>query len=107
MTEPKTIEQHFNKLTPAEAELLTLLAEECAEIVQIVCKIQRHGLTSYHPNHPERSNRAELQREMGDVRAAMILLCQAGVTDKNKIHKWADEKIGRVQQYLHHARVSS
>lgn len=41
---------HFNKLTPAEAERLAMLAEECGEVIQVVGKILRHGFESYHPN---------------------------------------------------------
>ena len=35
--------EHFNGLTPAEDERLAMLAEECAEVIKIVSKIQRHG----------------------------------------------------------------
>ena len=44
--------EHFNKLTPAEDERLAMLAEECAEVIQIVSKIQRHGYDSWHPDDP-------------------------------------------------------
>ena len=33
----------FNGLTPAEAERLALLMEECGEVVQIIGKVLRHG----------------------------------------------------------------
>lgn len=100
-----TSNQHFNGLTPAEAELLTLLAEECGEVVQAVCKILRHGLDFHHPVSGE-VNRAILEKEMGDVRAAMIALCNNGLTSKDQIHRRADEKLQRVGQWLHHAKVT-
>lgn len=116
MTELKTIEQrarpagtvileHFPELTPVEVELLALLAEECGELVQAIGKILRHGLTSYHPEHPDQSNRARLAHEMGDVRAAMILVCEAGIVAKTRVHERADDKLRRVNDYLHHAVV--
>ena len=40
-TEPDT--PHFNKLTPAEAERIDYLAEECAEVVQQCMKTLSHG----------------------------------------------------------------
>jgi NTP pyrophosphatase (non-canonical NTP hydrolase) len=103
-------EQHFNGLTPAQAELLALLAEECGELVQAIGKTLRHGLDSVNPLVPpgtDRSNRGWLEKEMGDVRAAMILLCEASITDKAAVHSLADVKRASVQQWLHHARVTS
>lgn len=97
------IKQPFSGLSPAECERLDLLIEECAEVIQIACKVLRHGYTSHHPeqmNGPD--NRAELEREMGDVRYAMILLSSAGDVDKERIHEWAYEKSSDVRQYLHH-----
>lgn len=94
--------EHFNGLTPVEAELLALLAEECGELVQAIGKILRHGIFSYHPD-TEVNNIHSLHKEMGDVRAAMILLCQNGVTVKEKVHAMADEKLAKVGKYLHHA----
>ncbi len=94
--------EHFNGLTPAAAELLAILAEECAEVIQIISKIQRHGLRSYHPESRE-VNAYTLEREMGDVRAAMILVCEAGIARKSTVHLLADEKLKRIDRYLHHS----
>jgi NTP pyrophosphatase (non-canonical NTP hydrolase) len=92
---------HFNKLTPAEAERLALLSEECGELVQAIGKILRHGYESCHPETMIR-NRVALEHEMGDVRAAMIILCEAGDTDKYAVHMNADKKLKFVRPYLHH-----
>jgi len=62
--------EHFNKLTPAEDERLAMLAEECAEVIQIVSKIQRHGYDSRHPADPlKTTNRAMLRKEVADIAA--------------------------------------
>lgn len=94
--------EHFNELEAYEAELLALLAEECGEVVQAIGKILRHGIGSYNPSEPSISNRDRLTREMGDVRAAMILLCEAGVISKDRVHAAADDKRARIGKYLHH-----
>jgi NTP pyrophosphatase (non-canonical NTP hydrolase) len=99
------VSEHFNRLTPAEAERLALLAEECGECVQAIGKILRHGYESFNPYddpHNCPSNRQRLEREMGDVRAAMIMLCEAGDTSKAQVHRNADDKLRRVRKYLHH-----
>lgn len=91
----------FNKLTPAEAERLALLAEECGEVIQIVGKILRHGYNSTHPNGTL-TNRSLLEKECGDVRHAMIRLCEADDLAKNNIHNYADTKAKTIKKYLHH-----
>ena len=60
--------KHFNSLTPAEAERLAMLAEECAEVIQIVGKILRHGYESRHPDGGP-NNRSILEREITDLMA--------------------------------------
>jgi NTP pyrophosphatase (non-canonical NTP hydrolase) len=99
------VSQHFNGLTPAQAELLALLAEECAEVIQVIAKIQRHGLLSCNPNDPERTTNLNLlHRELGDVRAAMVMLSRAGVLHLGQLPALAGLKLERVREYLHHTR---
>lgn len=82
---------HFNQLTPPVAERLAMLAEECAEVVQIVCKILRHGAGSYHPDDEDRTPNAELLRgELIDLLAVMVLM--KGADDFRPI---ADAEIDR------------
>jgi hypothetical protein len=70
--------EHFNKLTPAEAERLAMLAEEAGEIVQIVGKILRHGYESYHPDSPNGpSNRQMLENEIADFEAVFQMMDDA------------------------------
>ena len=99
--------KHFNQLTPAEDERLALLAEECAEVIQIVAKIQRHGYGSYHPDDPTTTNRQLLEREAGDVMAALDLLAAHGIArvsdlDTNEIETWRKAKHDKIGRYLHH-----
>lgn len=61
--------EHFNGLTPAQAERLAMLAEECGEVIQVIGKILRHGYDSYHPDRPHITNRELLQRELTDLAA--------------------------------------
>ena len=68
--------EHFNRLTPAEAERLAMLAEEAGEIVQVVGKILRHGYESYHPDNPHSTNRDLLAKEVTDILAVIELMDQ-------------------------------
>lgn len=60
-------------LTEPEVELLTMIAEEAAEVVQAVTKTLRHGLESRHPDGGP-TNREALSGELADLGA----LLQAG-----------------------------
>ena len=93
--------EQFNELSAAEAERLALLAEEMGDAIQAIGKILRHGYASHHPES-QQNNRDNLEHELGDVRFAMLLMCEAGDVDKQEIHDYADEKRESVAQYLHH-----
>jgi NTP pyrophosphatase (non-canonical NTP hydrolase) len=99
--------EHFNKLSPAEAERLALLAEECGEVVQAIGKVLRHGFGSSHPDGGP-TNREALERECGDVHHAIWRLTRAGDIDGDVVLQRADEKAKSVMRYLHHqGRVAS
>lgn len=94
--------EHFNHLTPTQAELLALLSEECGEVVQIVGKILRHGLSSCHPDGGFPNYRL-LESEVGDFLAATRLIASAGMIDMVRVEDAADVKSRKVFKYLHHS----
>lgn len=95
--------KHFNNLTPAEDERLTLLIEECAKVIQAASKIQRHGYTLKHPATTDGpDNRAMLEAEMGDMQAVARLMIKAGDIQILNIAKSADLKAEKIKPYLHH-----
>lgn len=99
------MENHFNNLTPAEAERLAMLAEEAGEIVQSVGKILRHGYESHHPSdHPSFTNRLDLKSETIDVLAVLELMNDAGDLPN---HGFAEIKNAMVKkrEYAHHQIV--
>jgi NTP pyrophosphatase (non-canonical NTP hydrolase) len=96
--------QHFNQLTPAEAERLSLLMEECGEVIQIIGKIQRHGYSSSHPDNPGVSNATLLAEEIGHVIAAKELILCAGDISALRVSNSYEAKTRGYQskKYLHH-----
>lgn len=46
------------------------LIEECSELIQAVCKGNRFGWKTSHPNRPESNNFKELLSEFDDVKKA-------------------------------------
>lgn len=101
----KAPQPHFHGLAPKTAELIYLVAEECAESTQAAMKILRHGLDSSNPfvNPALReTNRRDFEKEIGHICAAVSLLINAGiVVEKNILHA-RDLKIESVKSFLHH-----
>jgi len=94
---------HFNGLTPREAERLALLAEECAEVIQVIMKIKRHGFESHNPfDEDQITNRELLQKELGHLDVATTFMIRAEDIDPEKIMEATIVKQGSIGKYLHH-----
>ena len=79
-----------NGLNAGQEERLTVLAEECAEVIKAITKTLRHGLQSRNPDvRDSPTNQEALRKEIDDVRVAISMLEAAGDT-------------GRTKGYLHH-----
>ena len=97
--------EHFNGLTPAEAERLALLAEELGEATQAIGKILRHGYESRNPhlmNGP--TNRESLEKEIADVYVAARMMFEAGDLRRMACAIHEERKAEAVITYLHHQR---
>lgn len=67
--------KHFNELTPAEAERLAYLIEECGEVIQACTKILRHGYKSRNPSSEDSANNQDmLEMEIADIKKALRLM---------------------------------
>jgi NTP pyrophosphatase (non-canonical NTP hydrolase) len=87
----------YNKLSAAETERLAILSEELGEVIQVVGKILRHGWLDAGYD-----NRAELEKELGDVYVAMRLLYDGGDVNPHKVHVSQIRKVDKIKKYLHH-----
>lgn len=96
-------DQHFNGLTPAQAERLAWLMEECGEVIQVIGKIQRHGLESKNPLiENSETNRGSLERELGDVLAAIDLMVERCDLTRSEIDSQRVGKAFKVMKWMHH-----
>lgn len=74
---------HFNRLSPADAELLAMLIEEAAEVQQIATKILRHGFNSSDPSKSNPiPNSILLKSELTDFFAVFRFLVDADLVDE-------------------------
>lgn len=95
--------EHFNQLSPAEAERLACLAEECGEVIQAVGKILRHGYEDYSPfDETQTTNRKHLEREIGDLSAVIDTMRFANDVSDLRIHRAANEKLTKLPRWTHH-----
>lgn len=80
-------------------EILNITAEECAEVIQAVSKINRFGIDNFKPGKPK-TNRQHLEEEIGDLLAMVDLLVEskllneesielARVVKHNKLREWS------------------
>lgn len=95
------MKEHFNQLSPGEAERLALLLEEMGEAQQIIGKILRHGYESTHP-HGGSTNRSLLQVEIGHVEHAIYRMHEAEDMDPLAVLDAVDEKAKKIGSCLHH-----
>lgn len=77
---------------------LEILAEECAEVIQIKSKIIRFGMDDVHPNRGK-SNREALEQELGDVLSMIDILIDNGVLDKENIRKAKHRKTEKLKEW--------
>jgi NTP pyrophosphatase (non-canonical NTP hydrolase) len=92
---------HFHGLTPAEAERLYFVAEECGEVVHVIMKVLRHGYEDGPPGGSE-TNREALAREAGDLRCVLNLLMRHDDIDGESVSQAETEKLQRLHKWSHH-----
>ena len=95
-------------LTPIEDELLGLIVEECAEVIQAVSKIRRFGrFGRARPDDPKwgDGNLAALWRELADISVVVELMNRAGFTDAKALEARKRDKLRTIRAHLGPAKV--
>lgn len=95
----------FNKLTDAQDERLSMLAEEAAEIIKCCTKIQRHGYESYNPDvstDKRLSNRLHLQKELAELIGVMDQMCAEDDISGSSIDVLSRQAWQKKLKYTHH-----
>ncbi len=100
--------KNYNTLTAAETERLALLAEECGECIQAVCKILRHGYSNYDQTCTKtyQINRTSLECKISDIRVAVCLLTSSNDLSEQRIREHKDVKVKKIRHYLHHQELT-
>lgn len=72
-------------------EILTILQEECAEVIQIASKIHRFG------HHSE--NMKRLEQELGDLQCMIDLCIEHDFVDEARIQLYAQDKREKLKMW--------
>ena len=73
-------------------ETLTILSEECAEVIQANSKLIRFG--PY-----DEDNVAELEQELGDVMAMLLILDYYGYISLENVKEHVEPKLVKLKKY--------
>lgn len=87
------------KLTPYEREILTILQEECAELIVYISKAIRFGLGDGYPGDTE-TNYEAIGREIGDIDALVHLAMQNDLYCNGARTNAAKNKVERLKKYM-------
>jgi NTP pyrophosphatase (non-canonical NTP hydrolase) len=79
-------------------EIMNILSEECAEVVQAVSKCHRFGLDNFKPGKPL-TNAQHLEGEIGDVLAMIDLLQSMGVVTEAGLEAAKLAKIEKLKKW--------
>ncbi len=73
-------------------EILTILNEECAEVIQCSAKLQRFGVN-------DEKNQKKLEAELGDVMAMILILNYYGMVERTAIEKQIKRKLKKLKRF--------
>jgi NTP pyrophosphatase (non-canonical NTP hydrolase) len=81
-----------------EREVMNILSEECAEVIQAISKCHRFGLHNYKPGKPK-TNCEHLEEEIGDLLAMVDILLDIGVVDQVSLEVAKKAKIEKLKKW--------
>ena len=79
-------------------EALVILSEECAEVVQEVCKIQRFGMNTLS-HHTGVSHQSTLEKEVADILAMVDILIDQGILSQAKLDLGKQAKVSKLKKW--------
>lgn len=83
-----------------EREILLILQEESAEVIQAVSKVFRFGWDAVNPViESNQNNREHLEEEIGDFLAMIYLMEQSGMIDSYALDKAKFNKIEKLKKW--------
>ena len=85
-------------MNPENNEVMDILQEECAEVIQAVSKIRRFGIDNAKPG-TDYNNREHLEEELGDMLAMIDILMVNEVVSWGNLHAAKRAKIEKLKKW--------
>lgn len=85
-------------MTPKEREVMNILSEECAEVIQAISKCHRFGIDNLKPGQ-DKTNRQHLEEEVGDLVAMIGILMNDETLSEDNIYQASEHKIDKLKQW--------
>jgi NTP pyrophosphatase (non-canonical NTP hydrolase) len=85
-------------MDPKIKEVMDILQEECAEVIQAVSKISRFGIDNLKPGKPK-TNREHLEEELGDMLAMIDILKEKGIVSSTALDNAKYAKIEKLKKW--------
>ena len=79
-------------------EVMDILQEECAEVIQAVSKISRFGIDNFKPGKPK-TNREHLEEELGDMLAMIDIMLEKNVISIKHLEIAKAAKIEKLKKW--------
>ncbi len=87
------------KPTPYEREVLTIMIEECAEVIQAATKLLRFGANDGYPG-TGRTNEDDLGKEIGDLQCMIDMARNLGLVNGDDIATASFNKSIKVREFM-------
>ena len=81
-----------------ENEIMDILQEECAEVIQAVSKVRRFGINNYKPGKPK-TNREHLEEELGDLLAMVDIMLEQDIVSWENLEVAKKAKIEKLRKW--------
>jgi NTP pyrophosphatase (non-canonical NTP hydrolase) len=79
-------------------EVMNILSEECAEVIQAISKCHRFGMDNVKPGKPK-TNREHLEEELGDLLAMVNIMLEKGMIHQENLDIAMTNKIEKLKQW--------
>jgi len=87
-----------HKMNSQEREVMNILSEECAEVIQAISKCHRFGIDNFKPGKPK-TNREHLEEEIGDLQAMIDILIKMDVINPESLELAKRAKIEKLKKW--------